>query len=51
MAVVLVTGSTGLVGAETIRSRVMAGYTVGGVDNNMEGPSWNPPNRPLPEDR
>jgi CDP-paratose 2-epimerase len=35
MGVVLVTGSAGLIGAETVRQFVAAGYTVAGIDNNM----------------
>jgi CDP-paratose 2-epimerase len=35
MGVVLVTGSAGLIGAETVRRFIAAGYTVAGVDNNM----------------
>ncbi len=35
MAVVLVTGSGGLIGAATVRRFVTAGFTVAGIDNNM----------------
>jgi len=35
MGVVLVTGSAGLIGAETVRQFSKAGYTVAGIDNNM----------------
>lgn len=35
MGVVLVTGSAGLIGAETVRQFIAAGYTVAGIDNNM----------------
>lgn len=35
MGVVLVTGSAGLIGAETVRRFIEAGYTVAGIDNNM----------------
>lgn len=35
MGVVLVTGSAGLIGAETVRQFSQAGYTVAGIDNNM----------------
>lgn len=35
MGVVIVTGSGGLIGAETVRRFVREGYTVAGVDNDM----------------
>lgn len=35
MAVVVVTGSAGLIGAETVRSFCNAGFTVAGIDNGM----------------
>lgn len=35
MATVLVTGSAGLIGAETVRRFAREGYTVAGVDNDM----------------
>jgi len=35
MGVVLVTGSAGLIGAETVRRFAAEGYTVAGVDNDM----------------
>lgn len=35
MSVVLVTGSAGLIGAETVRSFAREGYTVAGIDNDM----------------
>jgi nucleoside-diphosphate-sugar epimerase len=35
MAVVLVTGSAGLVGSESVRFFCERGYTVVGIDNNM----------------
>ncbi|MBI2424575.1 MAG: NAD-dependent epimerase/dehydratase family protein [Candidatus Hydrogenedentes bacterium] len=35
MAVVLVTGSAGLIGAETVRHFCGAGHTVAGIDNDM----------------
>lgn len=35
MAIVLVTGSSGLIGAETVRRFSREGYTVAGIDNDM----------------
>lgn len=35
MAVVIVTGSAGLIGAETVRHFAAAGHTVAGIDNDM----------------
>jgi CDP-paratose 2-epimerase len=35
MPVVIVTGSAGLIGAETVRHFAAAGYTVAGIDNDM----------------
>ena len=35
MAIVLVTGSAGLIGSESVRFFCDRGYTVVGIDNNM----------------
>jgi len=35
MAIVLVTGSAGLIGSESVRFFCDKGYTVVGIDNNM----------------
>ena len=48
MGVVLVTGSAGLIGAETVRRFIAAGYTVAGVDNNMPATSGTTLTTPIP---
>ncbi|MFN7865104.1 MAG: NAD-dependent epimerase/dehydratase family protein, partial [bacterium] len=35
MAIILVTGSAGLIGSESVRFFCDRGYTVVGIDNNM----------------
>ena len=42
MAVVLVTGSAGLVGAETVRRFAREGFTVAGIDNDMRAYFFGP---------
>jgi len=42
MGVVLVTGSAGLIGAETVRRFAREGYTVAGVDNDMRSYFFGP---------
>ncbi len=42
MSVVLVTGSAGLIGAETVRRFAREGYTVAGVDNDMRAYFFGP---------
>ena len=42
MSVVLVTGSAGLIGAETVRGFAREGYTVAGIDNDMRAYFFGP---------
>lgn len=42
MAVVIVTGSGGLIGAETVRRFASEGYTVAGIDNDMRAYFFGP---------
>ena len=42
MGVVLVTGSAGLIGAETVRRFAREGYTVAGIDNDMRAYFFGP---------
>lgn len=42
MSVILVTGSAGLIGAETVRRFVRDGYTVAGIDNDMRAYFFGP---------
>jgi CDP-paratose 2-epimerase len=42
MGVVLVTGSAGLIGAETVRRFAHGGYTVAGIDNDMRAYFFGP---------
>ncbi len=42
MAVVLVTGSAGLIGAQTVRRFIEEGYTVAGIDNDMRAYFFGP---------
>ena len=42
MSVILVTGSAGLIGAETVRRFTRDGYTVAGIDNDMRAYFFGP---------
>ena len=42
MSVILVTGSAGLIGAETVRRFTQDGYTVAGIDNDMRAYFFGP---------